>query len=234
MMVRTTEYPPHRILFLRVGIDKGCGRALAPLFSDGSFEYVPIPESAEDAGALGVRFGDIPARSGGSVAQFVPKRFRDGYAHHDPEFETFTYGDPTRNKRSQLLRLSTNDLLIFYAGLEPKGFEGEDALYVIGYFTVKTVHEIPDGPVWPPPEFERLRNNAHLRRAVPDSGLVIVEGDRVGSRLLDRAAPLSDASRNVLPELVEVIGFGGSVKRAIGRWVPESQLSSTSEWLMGL
>jgi hypothetical protein len=96
-----------------VGIDTGCGGALAPLFPDGSFEYIPIPEGQVTVEGRGVRFCDLPARSGGSIARFVPLRLRDGYAHHGPEFETFTYGDPTRNKRAQLQRLSSGDRLVF-------------------------------------------------------------------------------------------------------------------------
>lgn len=234
MKRETTPTIPRRILFLRVGIDTGCGQALSPLFPDGSFEYVPIPERAEDVGSRGVRFHNLPARSGGSLARFVPARYRDGYAHHDPEFENCTYGDPGRNKGAQLLRLGRGDLLVFYAGLTPVGFKGVDALYVIGYFTVSTLHRIPDGAGWPPAAFAHLLGNAHLRRVRPDPGLVIVEGDGAQSRLLARAAPLSDEARNVLPELVEVLGFGGSVKRSAGRWVPEGNLPRAAEWLRGV
>lgn len=35
-------------MLLRVGIDKGCGGALSPIFKDGSFEYIPIPELDHD------------------------------------------------------------------------------------------------------------------------------------------------------------------------------------------
>ena len=63
-------------------------------------------------------------------------------AHYDPEFETSTYGDPARNKRRQLLRLARNDMLVFYAGLRPPEQRRGSRLYVIGYFTVKDVHEV--------------------------------------------------------------------------------------------
>jgi hypothetical protein len=225
---------PQRILFLRIGIDTGCGQALGPLFPDGAFEYVPIPERDEEVGSRGLRYGAIPARSGGSLARFVPRRFRDGYAHYDPEFDTFTYGDPARNKGAQLLRLGPGDLLVFYAGLTPTGFSGHDALYVIGYFSVSAAHAVPDGPSWPPAGLAHLGHNAHLRRARLDPGLVIVEGNPAHSRLLARAAPLSDEARNVLPHLVGVLGFGGSVKRAVGRWVPVDHLRPAAEWLLGL
>lgn len=225
---------PRRILFLRVGIDTGCGRALGPLFADGSFEYVPIPEPAHLVGGRGKRFHDLPARSGGSLARFVPVRYRAGYAHHDPEFGTCTYGDSGRTKRAQLLRLGGGDLLVFYAGLRRTGEDAADALHVIGYFTVKAVHRIGEELVRPQVDLTHLAANAHLLRLRPDPGLVIVEGEPGRSRLLERAAQLSDKARNVLPELVGVLGFRGSVKRAVGRWVPEANLRATARWLWGL
>ena len=55
--------------------------------------------------------------------------------HFDPEFETFTYGDPTRLK-SSLKRLDEGSLLVFYAGLEGWDFHWDPALYIVGYFRV--------------------------------------------------------------------------------------------------
>jgi hypothetical protein len=34
-----------KALLLRVGIDKGSGGIYGPIFDDGSFEFVPIPET---------------------------------------------------------------------------------------------------------------------------------------------------------------------------------------------
>src|SRR5438309_1882569 len=127
-----------RILCLRVGMDLGYG-GLGPLFQDGSFEYVPIPENPKKATSQSLRFAQIAARSGGSVDQFVPSRYRGALAHYDPEFETFTYGDPTKYKRGQLLRLTREDLLVFYAGLRPPEQRTGSQLYLIGYFTVENV-----------------------------------------------------------------------------------------------
>lgn len=104
------------ILILRVGMDLGYG-GLGPLFPDGSFEYVPIPENPKKSSLRSLLYSQISAQSGGSVEQFVPKRYRGTLAHYDPEFSTFTYGDPTKHKRGQLLRLRKQDLLVFYAGL---------------------------------------------------------------------------------------------------------------------
>ena len=105
-----------QVLFLRVGMDLGFGR-LGPLFADGRFEYVPTPESPKNSCSRSVLFSQMSARSGGTIDRFVSLRYRVGPAHYDPEFETFTYGDPTRNKRAQLLSLARGNILVFYAGL---------------------------------------------------------------------------------------------------------------------
>ena len=101
-----------QILLLRVGMDLGYG-GLGPIFSDGSFEYVPIPENPKKTSSRSLLFSQIPARYGGFLDQFAPTRYRGGTAHYDPEFETFTYGDPTKNKRGQLLRLRLGISLFF-------------------------------------------------------------------------------------------------------------------------
>ncbi|WP_369597727.1 hypothetical protein [Bordetella genomosp. 5] len=108
--------PEAKILFLRVGIDRGCGGRLSPLESDLSFEYVHIPERAPVHNAL--RFGDIPSRRGGLLPQAIGL---DAPAHHDPEFVTYSYGEPSHPKRSQLLTLNRGDYLVFYAGFQGDG-----------------------------------------------------------------------------------------------------------------
>ena len=45
-----------QVVLLRVGIDTGSGGILGPLFSDGLFEYIPIPDSK----GLDKRTGDVP------------------------------------------------------------------------------------------------------------------------------------------------------------------------------
>jgi len=223
-----------KVLLLRVGMDLGFG-GLGPLFSDGTFEYVPIPDGASRVTDRSLFFRDIPARSGGSVAQFVPQRHRGSPTHYDPEFDTFTYGDPARNKRRQLLRLGKGDMLVFYAGLRPPEETRGSKLYIIGYLTILQAHTITSLSPWPPPAHRHLWGNAHFRRNRGDEDLVVVEGDPATSRLLVRAVPLSDAQQNVLPDMTELLGLSGSVKRAgAGRWVPEGHVERVSQWLRSL
>jgi hypothetical protein len=221
-----------QILLLRVGMDLGFG-GLGPLFPGGTFEYVPIPDDPESVSGQSLSFHDIPARnSDGSIVRFVPQKYIGGPAHYDPEFNTFTYGDPSRNKRGQLLRLCSNDLLVFYAGLRPVEQCRGSKLYIIGYFVVQHVHEMISITPWPPPALRHLWGNAHFRRNDPDTDLVIVEGNPTTSRLLKYAVPLSDGQQDILPEVANILGISGSVKRAgAGRWIPASHIEKVKQWL---
>lgn len=215
------------ILFLRVGIDRGCGGTLSPLFSDGTFEYVPIPEACELLPGKGVTYPELPARSGGTLDIYSNSR---GFVHYDPEFETFTYGEPNNPKRSQLLRLMTGDRLVFYSGFQGSNI-AKGTCFVIGYLTVRAIHPVPVAEPWPPVTLNHLHRNAHFRRKNPETTLVVVEGDPATSRLFNSALQLSDCNQKVLENIEGVIGFNGSVKRAIGRWVPETHHKSTIKWL---
>jgi len=220
------------VLLLRVGIDSGCGGTLGPIFPDGTFEYVPIPESSQFVSPRSVYFRDLPARHGGTLAQYVPRRYQEAAAHYDPEFETFTYGDPTRNKRAQLLRLDDGDMIVFYAGLRSIGSRESGRLYIIGYFTVKAVESIEPTNSWPPKDAPHLLGNAHLRRNRPDQGLVVLCGHTRTSKLLDRAIVISDETQRATPEIEKRIGIHGSLKRAIGRWVPPECITNAVKWIV--
>jgi len=228
------ELAQRKIMFLRVGIDLGCGGALGPIYPDGSFEYVPIPDNLENESSRSLYYKDLKARSGGTLEKFVPKRFQSHPVHYDPEFGTYTYGDPTKNKKRQLLRLNSGDVLVFYAGLRPWGQKRSGRIYIIGYLGIESVAEILPSTPWPPPKYRHLFANAHLRRAKPDEGLVIVQGKHEKSRLLNKAFLISDKDQTILPEMEKFLGIHGSLKRSIGRWVPEERIDEISKWLSEL
>ncbi|MBU9552889.1 hypothetical protein [Burkholderia multivorans] len=219
--------PETKILFLRVGIDRGCGGRLSPVEADGRFEYVPIPEGAPVHNAM--RYADIPSRRGGTLAQVIGM---DAPAHYDPEFVTYSYGEPGHPKRSQLLTLSPGDYLVFYAGFQGHGI-ATGTCCVIGYFVVSSVHAMNPELPWPPDIASRL-NNAHFRRVQREDKLVVVEGDKERSRLLERAVPISDGVQQIVPSVANTVGFSGSVKRAIGRWVPATHVGVTASWLQAM
>src|SRR3989338_1352744 len=180
-----------KAMLLRVGIDKGTDGTLAPIFEDGSFEFIPISESVENSGESRT-YGNTKVRSGKLLSEYVPKSICNYTMHFDPEFDTFTYGDPTL-KRIFLLKLRKGDLLVFYAGLAPyKNNVYQIALYIIGYFLVDKVidfnilskEEIKE-------YFKVYSNNAHVKRGDDTEDLVIVVGNQNHSRLLKKAILIS-------------------------------------------
>lgn len=61
-------------LFLRLGIDTGSGGALAPIFEDGTFEYIPIPEkAATDEEKI---YSEMNRREHESIEKFVPDQIK--------------------------------------------------------------------------------------------------------------------------------------------------------------
>src|ERR1035438_5893597 len=125
MGVLTTTHGPasrgmmmRKVVLLRVGIDSGCGGIQGPLFKDGSFDFVCIPDNKRVSVHT---YGNIVGRDGRHHAEYFAESRRTVMArqtvHVDPEWETFTYGDPTPPKRS-LRNLNPGDLLVFYCGLQ--------------------------------------------------------------------------------------------------------------------
>lgn len=212
-----------KAVLLRVGIDKGCGGALAPIFSDGSFEYIPIPES-DSLSSESRTFANTRGRTGKSFASYLPPKIKNEKMHFDPEFETFTYGDPS-TKRNYLLKLGEGDLLVFYAGLTPhENQTNPEALYLIGYFTVDRVVDF--NLLSEKELIEKLKQysgNAHLKRKSDLQDLVIVVGDKQKSQLLHRAVLISQRKPDrrgrpyhaVSGEMEELLGIRGSIQRSI-------------------
>lgn len=229
------------VVLLRVGIDSGTGGAHGALFPDGSFEYIPIPDGS---GVDERTYGNTVGRYGRRLVELLPAPMRSRMAtqsmHVDPEFATYTYGDPTAPKAG-LRRLQRGDLLMFYAGLQEVG--GEAALYLIGYFEVAraglasdfTDHELK----------VHFDANFHVRHpsvlGEQRQRLVLVQGG-AGSRLLSKAVKISElgSDRSGKPlkvlsrEMQAVFGtFGGhvSIQRSPPRWVASMYADGAAKYL---
>jgi hypothetical protein len=194
----------------------------APVYPDGSFEYVPIPESQPTRPETTVpTYGDLaphlslatyPGLDGGLHADLAGTP-----VHLDPEFaeypncERYTYGDEHGVKARPIADLDEGDLLFFYATLtsvagdaDGDGQVGEDerpdwmparwGAYIVGGF------ELARDPVtgdayrdFGEGAREPFANNAHVKRETFDAR-VLVLGDPDGSALFDTAVPLSSRS----------------------------------------
>lgn len=234
------------VVLLRVGIDTACGGIHSPLFFDGTFEFVPIP----DAGGLDERtYGNSKGKVGRPFAEYFPKRrkekARSQAMHVDPEFESFTYGDPTPPKRN-LAQLKPSDLLVFYAGMEGWGHPIEPALYLAGFFRVKLAGFASGFTS------EQLRHeftqNYHVRHrtvfAKQRERLVLIKGGQ-GSRLFQKAHLIGEKVQRkngtswqiITPQMEKVFGkFGGigSLQRSTPRWVEEKLIYKAEKFVESL
>lgn len=225
------------VLMLRVGVDSNTGKAHGPLYEDNTFDYIPIPEESDSEEER--QYSQLPSRGGGKLSKIVP-HLSDAVPHFDPEFQTYTYGDPGSNKRSQLTRLSSGDILIFYSSLTPKDIDIGPRLCAVGYFTVEQVFDFEEMfPAEREVAFNEVPNNAHVKRKGltsesphRDHFPAIVKGRPEESRLFDKARPLGDSNRKVLPWVADIIGFKGDLTRAgVARVLDEANATEILEWL---
>ncbi|MFC7069391.1 hypothetical protein [Halobaculum lipolyticum] len=171
-----------------------------PVHPDGSFVYVPIPEREPTA-------EPVPTYADLGLAEYVPEDAVDLPVHLDPEFagvlgrETYTYGDPHGVKAGPLSGLDPGDSLYFYATLGVTGAETARAdwlppewgCFLIGEFRVAAVLIGDEYRAADAETRARFASNAHVRRESFDAS-VLVRGDPAGSRLFDRAVPLSTSA----------------------------------------
>ncbi|MGA2853551.1 MAG: hypothetical protein ABSE90_05425 [Verrucomicrobiota bacterium] len=140
----------HKVVLLRVGIDSGSGGMQGPIFAGETFEFIPI--NSERGDRLGRTYGNTSGRHGRKMIEYFfgahKERMRNAFLHFDPEFKTYTYGDPTRPKQS-LKRLAHGDWLVFYAGLKGWGdCRTAPGLYIIGFFVVEDAGFHPNKKQW--------------------------------------------------------------------------------------
>jgi len=235
-----------KVAMLRIGIDSGAGGMQGPLFRDGSFDYIPIPDGF---GIDERTYGGTTSLKQRKLVKYFPESRRVEMStrsiHFDPEFVTFTYGDPTPPKAG-LRHLEKGDMLIFYCGLEGWGFKSEPALYLMGYFEVQLAGKPNDFGV---EETRRLfENNFHVRHQrvfeQQKNELVLIKGSE-SSRILKKAVRISVTGRNrvgqplkvLSPEMQNIFGtFKGrlSFQRSPTRWVDPAHVTQASEFMRSL
>lgn len=159
--------PGGRIFIINAGANT-TSPLQSPVFDDGKFEFVPIPEytpmnSNEILSFADLRqfnYPDKPFLALYSKVSISP----DDKIHSDPEFLTFTYGDNTRQK-GNLQDIREGDYLFFLARLVPLSntqFQHEQAFFaLVGYLEVAEVLNDPDSSLFTSPAYVR---NAHVKR----------------------------------------------------------------------
>jgi hypothetical protein len=185
------------LVLVGVAADSENASHCPPIFDDGTFEYIPIPEQHETTETATYASEGYDEHLSYVVYDGEEtSAFDDVRIHHDPNFDALTFGDPGKS-RSKLLTLEAGDVLGFYSGLTPPGQSRPKHRYLIGYFVVDRVVDFDSvGENRPADVVERNRSNAHIKRYLASndarhlSNLVIVRGKTPGG-LLDRAIKLS-------------------------------------------
>ncbi|HLC29151.1 MAG TPA: hypothetical protein VJM51_00025 [Dehalococcoidia bacterium] len=171
----------------------------SPLFADGTFELLPIPERVRMPGVQVssaqpplVRYSDLTQHSDLSdhLLAFIPKTYHQRPCHFDPEFVTRTYGDdPRRAPRAAALRSAQRgDLLLFLARLwawEPAGFSGKSGFYLVAVLEMESVlRDVRQHPAQE--DMATYGANAHIRRALADptywDGFWVFKGSSLSHR----------------------------------------------------
>lgn len=239
-----------QVALLRVGVDSGCGGIQGPLFDDGSFDFVCIPDGRAVSKHT---YGNILGRDNEPHARYFPESWRmeKQHVHLDPEFETFTYGDPTTQKQS-LQYLKPGDFLAFYCGLQAWDLENgfrdgpRPALYLIGYFKISRV--VTARGHGRKSLLSDFGNNFHVRYPsafeADQERLILIKGGK-GSRLFRKAYKISSEGKNGLGKPLKVLSsemrkwhfgsFGGrnSIERSPPRWIDDAFVCKAINFLKG-
>lgn len=198
----------HRAVAINVGANTNAPGFRGPIYADGRFEFVPIPESEPTR-------EPVPSYSDLQLSFDVPAAVRETPVHFDPEFaeyapgERYTYGDPYGVKARPLLDLAEGDRVYFYATLSraddgpgvPWLLDGWGA-YLIGRFVLG--RDPVRGDAYPhlsATERAVFSNNAHVKRD-PFDAAVLLHGAPDRSALFETAIPLSAPDGGTVPNRI--------------------------------
>ena len=190
-----------KIFTANVGVNanRSNGGFYSPLFGDDTFEFIPIPDNDPSKNNWYYRHLKSP-NSGGSLLDYIPKRFHGAACHNDPEFETMTYGDVWSGRGANLQQMDIDDVLLFIAHLRRWGNgepSEEHGFYLIGGLRIERLHTTGERleDEWA----ERFSKNAHFIDAEERGygGDMFFAGDE-RSRRFKKAVPLN---RNICDQV---------------------------------
>ena len=181
-----------RVYLANIGANSNHRGLFSPLFPDGRFELLPIPEgvSGLNGASHAVHYRQLRSyyHPECDLGPYVPGNLWNTVCHHDPEFETYTYGDNGTNGRSSALtQMQSGDTLLFLARLE--GWDagrrtGENGFYLIGGLLADYADWITRGYS----RRDRFARNAHVIRG--DGRFWGIAGSNQ-SRRFERAVPIT-------------------------------------------
>lgn len=172
----------------------------SPLFPDGRFEFLPIPEDRELSKYQSTRYKDLKSyyNANSYLTQFIPKQMLERTAHNDPEFNTFTYGDncDINSRAAGLKSVKIGDYIVFIVRLclwINGRFTSKYGFYLIGFLEIEeilpSVTNRPNKTV-----LEKFAKNAHVLRGQNDDALWdsfwIFKGSEKSQRF-EKAVPIT-------------------------------------------
>lgn len=200
-----------RALLVRVGADQSEGGGywngpVDPVTHE--FTYVAIPETQRLHRGLNKPYAAVgPTLT--KLGLSLPRHLASGDMHLDPDFDHLTYGDQGERAKQIRNKLSSGDLLVFYASFQSISVGGGLVYALIGLYVIEEI--VPARAV----AISRRDENAHTRRVLSVSATDIVVRARQGvSGRLQRCVPVGDfrgRAYRVWPHLQKTWG-GLSVK----------------------
>jgi hypothetical protein len=174
-------------LLVRVGADQseGGGYFNGPVDSrTREFAYIPIPESATIRSGMAKPYSSL-SHSLKPFEVSLPNTLADGIMHLDPDFGQLTYGDQGQRARQIQDKLSTDDLIVFYAGLLDIRPSSRLVYAIIGLYVIDEIVAATSVPSL------KWDENAHTRRVLASGANDIVVRARPGvSGRLERCLPI--------------------------------------------
>lgn len=193
-----------RAIAINVGANTNEPGFRGPIWPDGRFEYVPIPESEPTSEPVPA-YGNLASH----LECAIPEDTFQTPVHLDPEFseypfcDRYTYGDDSSVKAGPLSELVAGDYVFFYAtlsvvasseGTQSRNFPPEWGAFVIGQFRLAddplTGTEYRDLRDDGSSRIDHFENNAHVKRD-PFDARVLLRGEPDESGLYGTAIPLS-------------------------------------------
>ncbi|RNJ27172.1 Nmad3 family putative nucleotide modification protein [Halosegnis longus] len=191
-----------RAVAVNVGANTNQPGVRAPVYADGTFDFLPIPETEQTREPVPT-YGDLAS----GLRMELPDEIRNTPVHLDPEFagypecERHTYGDPHGVKARPLSDLEAGDWALFYATLDTGDTDDRPdwqppswGAYLVGGLRLAR-DPVTDWETLPESERAAFANNAHVKRAEMDAAVLLAGDDASG--LFDRAIPLSAPSGGV-------------------------------------
>jgi len=161
-----------KLFVVNVGANASHGNAVSPLYDDGNFDLITIPEQRGVLSRECLRYSDLRWHFRGAVRLILGERKWTTVTHNDPDLWNGVYGDlPHSSPRAAALRRARpGDYLLFFARLRAfhaNGFRGKAGFYFIGGWRIERILDIRENTQFP--KSKGVPENPHVRKHLKGS-----------------------------------------------------------------